>query len=159
RACRDEILAREVADVNPTRNGSLSSHCGRPSEQAGGRRTGGRGKHLPGPSRPRDEKNESWFPRRTCAHVHEIGADPAEARRGGLGGELFLDRDGECGTRARTRVRACRNHHKTGYGGAAVLKGPLMQRPRNTQEQSSRFILPTTAEGILVTRCKAGSHA
>jgi RNA polymerase sigma factor, sigma-70 family len=34
-----------------------------------------------------------------------------------------------------------------------------MQRSRNTQEQSSRFILPTAAEGILVTRCKAGNHA
>jgi len=34
-----------------------------------------------------------------------------------------------------------------------------MQRLRNTQEQSGRSILPTAAEGILVTRCKAGNHA
>jgi RNA polymerase sigma-70 factor, ECF subfamily len=34
-----------------------------------------------------------------------------------------------------------------------------MQRSRNTQEQISRPILATTAEGILVTRCKAGNHA
>jgi RNA polymerase sigma-70 factor (ECF subfamily) len=34
-----------------------------------------------------------------------------------------------------------------------------MRRSRNTQEEISRSVLPTQADGILVTRCKAGNHA